>query len=142
MAARRVLVDVNVALDWLLDRKPWVDEGKPLWDSQDAGATELCIGASVLDTMYYIIRKGKDHDTARRAIQQCVDVLTILPVDLAVIQQALLLPGNDFEDNVLIACASLRGLDLIATRDPKGFQHSLVTAIDPKDIAAYLSPGP
>ena len=40
MAERRLvraLIDTNVALDWVLDRKPWADSAQPLWDARDAG---------------------------------------------------------------------------------------------------------
>lgn len=140
MAAKRILVDTNVALDWLIDRKPWSDEAKDLWESRDAGESELCLAASVLDTIHYIIRKGKGYDTAKQVIQQCVETLVILPVDLHVVELALSLPGNDFEDNILIACAMINGLDLIVTRDPEGFKQSSVTAIDPKAIRIHLPP--
>ena len=39
-------------------------------------------------------------------------------------------PGNDFEDNVQIACAILSNLDGIVTRDIKGFKNSLVPVLD------------
>jgi len=34
----RALIDTNVELDRLLDRKPWSDEAQPLWDARDNGA--------------------------------------------------------------------------------------------------------
>jgi len=32
-----VLADTNVILDWLFERKPWMDEAQPLWDARSAG---------------------------------------------------------------------------------------------------------
>lgn len=139
MAAKRVLVDTNVAIDWLIDHKPWSDDAVPLWASQDAGQTELCLPVSVLDTIYYVIRKGKDFAIAKHAIERCITTLTILPMDISIVQPALALPGNDFEDNLLVACAVGNGLDLIVTRDPAGFKNSLVPAINPTQVSAYLA---
>lgn len=138
MAAKRILVDANVAIDWLIDREPWSASAAPLWASQDAGQTELCLAASMLDTIYYVIRRGKDYAVARQAIERCVETLTILAVDVEVIRRALALPGNDFEDNVAVACAVAHGCELIVTRDPSGFKDSPVTAIDPADIEHHL----
>jgi predicted nucleic acid-binding protein len=138
MAANRILADANVVLDWLLDRAPWSASAAPLWESQDAGRSELCLAASMLDTIYYIIRKGTDFAVAKHAVERCVSTLTILPVDLEVIQRALALPGNDFEDNIAVACALIHSCELIATRDPAGFKHSPVVAIDPSDVERYL----
>jgi predicted nucleic acid-binding protein len=48
MADTTVLVDTNVAIDWLNSRRPWVDEASPLWASRDAGKIALYLPASVL----------------------------------------------------------------------------------------------
>jgi hypothetical protein len=48
------------------------------------------------------------------------------------------LPGNDFEDNVQIACAVIAGLDAIVTRDPKGFAGSPVLVLTPAELLARL----
>jgi hypothetical protein len=50
------------------------------------------------------------------------------------------LPGNDFEDNLQIACATLSGLDGLVTRDPKGFQTTMMPIWTPTQILAQLSP--
>ena len=57
MASLKVLVDTNVVIDWLNDRKTWADEARPLWDSRDAGLVDLYLPASVLTDIFYILRK-------------------------------------------------------------------------------------
>lgn len=61
-----------------------------------------------------------------------------LPVDDALLRLARALPGNDFEDNVQIACAQASGLDLIVTRDAAGFTQAGLPVIAPPDIERYL----
>ena len=56
----RALVDTNVVLDWLLDRKPWSDAAQPLWDARDAGRVVAYLPASVLTDIFYIIRRQED----------------------------------------------------------------------------------
>lgn len=102
----KVLVDTNVAIDWLNDRKPWSDDARPLWESRDAGRVDLYLPASVLTDIFYILRKPLGNAEAKRAVERCVATCGLLPIDDAVIQQALALPGADFEDNVQIACRS------------------------------------
>lgn len=51
------LLDTNVVLDWLLDRKPWSDEAKPLWDARDADQLVGYLPASVLTDVFYIARR-------------------------------------------------------------------------------------
>lgn len=64
-----VLVDTNVAIDWLNDRKPWSDQAQPLWDGRDAGRLNLYLPASVVTDIFYILRKPLGNAGAKRAIE-------------------------------------------------------------------------
>jgi predicted nucleic acid-binding protein len=135
----RALIDTNVVLDLLLDRKPWSDAAQPLWDARDAGRVVAYLPASVLTDIFYIIRRQADIPTAFAAVDQVFAAFGLFAVDGPLLQQARALEGSDFEDNVQIACAINAGLDLIVTRNPTDFRHSLVHVIEPPQIAAYLS---
>lgn len=123
----RVLVDTNVVLDWLVDRKPWSDAAQPLWDARDAGLVIAYLPASVVTDIFYIVRRQANITVAFAA------------VDAVLLLQARALPGNDFEDNVQIACAVNAGLDLIVTRNLADFRTSPIPAIEPSQIASYLT---
>jgi len=138
-----VLVDTNVVIDWLNDRKPWSDEAQPLWQSRDAGKVALYLPAPVLTDVFYILRKPLGNAGTKQVIERCVATFGLLPIDGAVIQKALGLPGSDFEDNVRIACSQIYRIDLIVTRNPKDFRQGVtVPVVDPKAILAYLPPPP
>lgn len=134
----RVLVDTNVVLDWLLDRKPWSDQAQPLWDARDAGQVVAYLPASVLTDIFYIIRRQAGIPAAFTAVDRLFDSFGLFAVDAPLLQQARALPGNDFEDNVQIACAMNAQLDLIITRNPADFRLSSVPVIEPPDIGTHL----
>lgn len=137
----KVLVDTNVPIDWLNDRKPWSDEAHPLWESRDAGRVDLYLPVSVLTDIFYILRKPLGNAAAKRAVERCVATCGLLPIDDAIIQQALALPSADFEDNVQIACSQIYRIDFIVTRNPDDFTLGVtVPVVDPKDIESYLPP--
>jgi predicted nucleic acid-binding protein len=141
MARIHVHVDTNVAIDRLNDRKPWSDEAKPLWDSCDAGLTDLYLAASVLTDVFYILRKPLGNDGAKRAVERCLTTCGLLPIDEGVIRKALSLSGSDFEDNVQIACTQIYPIDLIVTRNLGDFIHGVtIPVIKPKGILSYLPP--
>jgi len=117
----RALVDTNVVLDWLLDRKPWSDAAQPLWDARDAGAVVAYLPASVVTDIFYIVRRQADLPTAFAAVDRVLAAFGLFAVDGALLQQARARPGNDFEDIVQIACATNAHLDLIITRTPRTF---------------------
>jgi predicted nucleic acid-binding protein len=137
-APLRALFDTNVVLDWLLDRTPWAAAAHPLWDARDAGQIIAYLPASTLTDVFYIVRRAADVPTAFTAIDRLLAAFGLLPIDAAILQQARALSGNDFEDNVQIACAVSAQLDFIITRDPSGFQSSPIPAIEPSRISAYL----
>ncbi len=135
----RALIDTNVTLDWLLDRKPWSDAAQPLWDARDAGDVIAYISASVVTDIFYIIRRQADIPTAFASVDRVFSAFGLCTVDEPLLRQARALQGNDFEDNVQIACALAAQVDLIITRDPVDFRFSPIPVIEPSQIAGYLS---
>ncbi len=63
---------------------------------------------------------------------------TICSIDRTVLEQALLLIGNDFEDNVQIVAAMQAGLDAIVTRNPDDFAHAPIAVHTPAALLAQL----
>lgn len=135
----RVLVDTNVVLDWLVDRKPWSDAAQPLWDARDAGLVIAYLPASVVTDIFYIVRRQANITVAFAAVDRIFAAFGLFAIDAVLLQQARALPGNDFEDNVQIACAVNAGLDLIVTRNLADFRTSPIPAIEPSQIASYLT---
>ena len=134
----RALVDTNVAIDLVLARQPWLAAAQPLWDARDAGLVVVYLPGSVVTDIFYIVRRQADIATAFAAIDLVLGAFGLLTIDAPLLQQARALPGNDFEDNLQIACAINAQLDVIVTRNLADFQLSPVPAIDPPQITAYL----
>lgn len=131
----RVLVDTNVVLDLLLQREPWLTEARPFWDARDVGRVFVCLLASVVTDIYYVCRKQVGRDGALKAVETCLTGFEIVPVDLALLQQALGMTGPDFEDNVQIACAQMAALDYIVTRNPADFRDSPIPVTEPSSLS-------
>jgi predicted nucleic acid-binding protein len=53
-------------------------------------------------------------------------------------QEALQMPGSDFEDCVTAAAAHRSGCAFIVTRDPRGFRASPVEAVTPQAAIGVL----
>ncbi len=135
----RVLFDTNIVLDVLLKREPWVTDASALWQANDEGRIVGYVAASVLTDIFYVARRLAELDTARTAIRVCLEAFEICAVDRETLEHANGLTGNDFEDNLQIACATLAGLDAIVTRDKQDFSVSAVPVFTPAELLARLS---
>jgi predicted nucleic acid-binding protein len=136
---KRILLDINVVLDVLLDRKPHVTASAAVWAAIENGAAEGLLAAHALTTIYYLIQKEKGVREAKRTVSAMLRVFGVAAVDAAVIQDALALAEPDFEDAVTSSAANYAGCDAIVTRDPRGFRQSPVRTFTPEAAAPLLA---
>ncbi|MBL1175843.1 type II toxin-antitoxin system VapC family toxin [Pantanalinema sp. GBBB05] len=130
----RVLLDTNVVLDFLQEREPFVENAARLFERIDAGEIEGFIAATTITNIYYVVRRAAGRIVAQDAITQILSDLTICTVDLEVLEQALALNFEDFEDAVQYACAVAYSVDAIVTRDASGFINAEVPVVLPEDL--------
>jgi predicted nucleic acid-binding protein len=129
----RIMLDTNVIIDLMAVQQPWYQDADQIWKRIQGGADQGYVSASALTDIYYIVRRNLDRTLALAAVQLCYRTLSICAVDQATISRALALPGGDFEDNVVVACAEREDLDAIITRNQKDFAHSSVAVYTPAD---------
>jgi predicted nucleic acid-binding protein len=129
---KRILFDVNVVLDVLLDRKPHAASSAAVWASVEAGTAEGLLAAHAVTTIHHLAPKDTGSAKTREILSAILNVFGIAPVDALVIQEALQLPCDDFEDAVTAAAARRAGCGHIVTRDLKGFRGSPVRALTPE----------
>lgn len=137
----RVLIDTNVVLDFLQEREPFVENAARLFERIDAGEIEGFIAATTVTNIYYIVRKAAGRVVAQDAIEQILSDLNICAVDLELLEQALALNFEDFEDAVQYACAIVHRVDAIVTRDRFGFVNAEIPIVLPEDLDTINSDG-
>ena len=135
---KKILIDVNVVLDVLLERRPHVEASSRVWVAVETGAVEGLIAAHAVTTIHYLIRKEKGAAKAKQIISEILRVFGVAPVDNDVIHEALDLPSPDFEDAVTAASARRTHCDQIVTRDPKGFRGASVRSLTPEAAVPLL----
>lgn len=136
---RRALVDLNVVLDVLLDREPHVGASAALWAHIERGESEGLLAAHTVPTLYYLASKARGRTFAERCVADILGVFGVAPVGREVLQEALALGWDDFEDAVCAAAGVAAGCQLIATRDPKGFRQAPLPALTPSAALAALA---
>ena len=134
----RVLLDMNIVLDVLLQRMPWQIEAEAILAAVREGRL-LCGAASLTVTnVFYVARRLVGLDRARKIVRECLQTLEIVDVGRRELEIADSFPGTDFEDNLQIAVAITDGSDAIVTRDKSGFRDSPVTVLTPLELLIAL----
>ncbi|HVN63234.1 MAG TPA: PIN domain-containing protein [Candidatus Binataceae bacterium] len=136
---KRVLFDVNVVLDVLLDRKPHAEASSAAWAVVETGTAEGLLAAHAVTTVHYLIRKESGAGKAKGILSAILRVFDIAAVDNAVIREAMELSCPDFEDAVTAAAARHARCDYIVTRDPKGFRGSPVRTLTPEALVPLIN---
>jgi predicted nucleic acid-binding protein len=135
---RQVLLDTNVVLDVLLDRKPHATASASIWAACETGIAKGFLAAQALTTVHYLVARERGAAAARGVVTSILRVLRVAPVDADTIQRALQLGWPDFVDAVTAAAAEATRCDWLITRDPAGFRSSPVTAVAPEAALPLL----
>lgn len=135
---KRVLLDIDVLLDVFLNRPPWVTDAARLLAAIDRGEAEGYVAGHTITTLYYLIAKARDRQTAAVAVTDLLRIVKVVPLEAADFHQALVLALGDFEDAVQVAAGLEVGAECVATRDEKHFRGSPLPPRSPGEILAML----
>lgn len=132
------LLDINVVLDVLLVRQPWFTDSARAWDAHRSGEISAAIAAFTVPTVFYVMRRQTDLAGAHEAVRICLTTLDIVPVAKSTLDLARTLPGNDYEDNLQLACAIESQRSSIVTRNPADFVGAPLAVLTPAELLAAL----
>lgn len=135
---KRLLVDVNVVLDVLLERSPHAEHAVALWALIETGRARGLLSAHAVTIVHYLVAHEHDDRRARRALERLLSVYTVAAVDDAVIRRAMSLGFKDFEDGVTAAAAAAAECDALVTRNPRDFKASPVPVVDAATAVALI----
>jgi predicted nucleic acid-binding protein len=134
----RVLLDMNVVLDFVLLRHPFFNEADEIFVRLQNGEFSAYVSAITPINVFYITRKEKDKTTAFAAIENPLKIVQITRSSNKIYQNALALNFNDYEDAVQNECAVGENLDAIVTRNAKDYANSSVAVYSPTEFLQFL----
>ena len=136
---KRLLLDLNVFLDVILDRPPDADVAAALWAAIERGHGHGMVLAHGVTTIFYLLEQARDAAFAREGVERLIAVFGVAPVDDNVVRRALALAWPDFEDAVCAAAAEASSCDALVTRDPGGYPNGPLPVIDPAAALSWLT---
>lgn len=135
---KRLLFDVNVVLDVLLDRKPFADASSAAWSAVERGEAAGLLSAHSLTTLHYVNAKAVGMRMAAYTTEALLSVFEVAPIDEAVLRAATSLHWADFEDAVTAAGARRAKCDAVVTRNPRDFKGAPVRVLTPSEAVAWI----
>ncbi len=134
-----ILIDTNVALDFLIMRQPYYDDSRNIIRFCADEQVKGYIAFHSLPNIYYILRKNYSEADRRVMLKKLCFVLQVTGASHEKICDAIERGEfTDFEDCLQDECAKEVSADFIITRNIEDFQYSQVKAITPKKFLEIM----
>jgi predicted nucleic acid-binding protein len=134
----RVLLDTDVILDFLLERKPFFLAASELLKLNANGAFDAYISSITPINVFYIGRKIVGASKIRQGIDDLLRLVNVTAVDQPSLIQALGLPFRDYEDAVQHCCATAGSLAAIVTRNTSDYKNATLPIFAPTEFLNHL----
>ena len=133
-----ILVDLNVILDVLQNRQAFYEESARILDTVVRQEVTGFLAAHSITTLFYVLNRSRNRETAVATITNLLDAFTIATVDDAVIRKAFSWGWSDFEDAVQMSAAVHAQANYLVTRNPRDFQEGFIDVVRPGAFLALL----
>jgi predicted nucleic acid-binding protein len=136
---KHLMIDTNVALDVLANRKPFAEEAAQLFQHAAKGRLKLYISSLSYTTLFYVLRKDNRPEEVLSSLRNLEGMCETVDVTSEVIQGALRIRSGDLEDAVQIQAAMHhKKVTAIVTRDAKDFRRSSLPAFNYREALAMV----
>jgi predicted nucleic acid-binding protein len=132
------LLDINILLDVLGQREPFVADAARIWSDAETGRITGLVSADSFTTIFYLLRRASNPRNAARGIKLLHGLFEVVPVDAQIIALAIDSPVRDFEDAIQYHCAIRGHADCIVTRNLRDYRHAELPVLSPGGFIASL----
>ncbi len=122
-----VFVDTDIVLDLLARREPFYTAAVRLFSLAEKDYLKLSVSSLTFANLFYILRKQVSGRHAQDVLRDFKELVTVLPVDDAVVEQALQAGFTDFEDAIQYFCALSGGCTALLTRNVRHYRKAAIT---------------
>ncbi len=132
---KKLLVDTNIILDLLAKREPHYTAASKLFSLADRNKLTLSISSLSIANTNYVLTKLMTSEKAREILRRFRLLVTVLSLDDKIVELALNDSAFiDFEDGLQYHSALENGLEIIISRDSKGFKHSRLPVMSAEEF--------
>ncbi len=136
---KHIFIDTNVIIDFLADRSPFSEYAAILFQLAKENKIKIFISAISFNNTYYIIRKVTSHKKALKLISEIEEYVGIQETNRNILRKSIKSDFIDFEDAIqYFSAVQLGKIDIITTRDLKGFKKSELPVLSPETTVKLL----
>ena len=135
----KILIDTNIVLDVLLNRKPFSTHSAVLFKLAEQGRIEAFLNSNSVTDIVYILRKTYKKEEIKENLLIMFGFIKILNVSASDILNAFEINTGDFEDAAIIQCAKRIKADYIITRNTDDFKASPVNNMTAEEFVSIHS---
>ncbi len=129
---KHIYLDTNIIIDIFAARTPHDIAAIELYRLAKDNKIKIYISAESFTTIYYLLKISKiAHNKCLMIFQDLMKTTSVMNTDVSIINTAIHIGFNDFEDGVqFVSAKSNSKINLIVTRDKKGFKKSDIPVTD------------
>ena len=137
---KNFLIDINVVLDFLLERQPFHGPAKSIMNHAEYQRVNLYISAFSFNVIYFFLKKhNNSHKKAIEILTELTKITQIIDTTDFVIKESLISKFSDFEDAMQnISASKISFLDGIITRNISDFKNSDLPILMPVEALAII----
>ena len=134
----RLLIDGNIILDVLQNRKPHVVDSAKIWKLCETDQVEGYVSGLTFSNLVYIMRKELSPEKINEVFKSLGLIFRFTDLTVSDLAKAAEQQWDDFEDALQAATAERIHADNIITRNVKDFKKSKIVAFTPTEFLARL----
>lgn len=137
---KRVLLDVNVCIDLIVNRVVSPSIKKKLFAISFKNDIDIFIPAFSIDTIFYILNSSMkiDKQVAKNSVHKLIKFTKLLHSSDESIHMAFASDFSDFEDGLINALAETNNMNAIITNNVSDFSKSALPVYRPSEFVALF----
>lgn len=134
---KKILLDTDVILDFLLDRKPFSDDTLRVLLKCENKELQAFVTPVIVANTYYLLRQKASHAYVIEQLKILLKIISVLSMDQKQVLSALESKFTDFEDALqYFSALQNTKIEAILTRNGKDFKYAELPVFTPKEFLA------
>ncbi|TAH00575.1 MAG: PIN domain-containing protein [Sphingobacteriales bacterium] len=129
----KVLIDTDVILDFLYDRKPFSEESSQILSLCETGKIKGFVTSIMLSNLYYLLKKTAKHEKVIEHLKMLMSIIDVITTNKKSVLEALNSGFKDFEDALQnFSAQNNNEIHVIITRNTKDYKTSNFAIMNPE----------